>query len=171
MKAIEMMKDNENLGWCKPYATPDEKTWVVVSEGMASIIIDAGKTTYGATDKQIEALAKRLNEDFDLYSGYDPLHILIEGMEGQYFGLRGHHAERGCSECPFRDVCDAVNEDVKAYDVFICGGDRDGEIIGEFAEREEAIRAAEKWNEENDVDIDSDYSTAITDPWGDLVEY
>ena len=102
MKIIDTMRDGENMGWCVPYATKDESVWVVSSENCVSIK-DGDTAIDNATPEQIREYAKKINEDYDLYSGWDDLHILLDGM-------RSH----GCTECPFRDVCEAVQDDVEA---------------------------------------------------------
>lgn len=100
MKYIEKMSANENLGWCIPYATEDEKVWAIHCNGKIETIQIDGKTVNLPTEQQIDDLAKKINSDYEYYSGYDATHILIDAMR-----------EHGCQDCPFRSACEAVNKD------------------------------------------------------------
>lgn len=95
----KMMMDNGgNLSWCKPLSYRDGKVILAVIEGeVVGLRIDG-------TDVEINAdsvcrVAKMVNADYDLYSGWDDLHIIAEAP----------HEELGCCNCPWFDICDAMD--------------------------------------------------------------
>jgi hypothetical protein len=95
------MKDStENLSWCKPYQSKDEKSWLIELEGKPISIILNGEEIETATDADIKALAQTVNESYADYSGWSDSHIALDAMQ-----------ERACHECPFFDRCDAMDEE------------------------------------------------------------
>lgn len=104
------MNSGENLGWCKPYVSDDESCCVIVNNGkIASCTINGEDVGYILPNTDVDAIAHRLavavNPDYADYDGWDDLHIAIDAM-----------TEVGCSECPFRDDCDAMWEDDEEED-------------------------------------------------------
>ena len=59
----------------------------------------------GEFEEALEQLAREVNSDYDLYSGYDDTHIALQSMH-----------EIGCWHCPFRDECEAMGEEVSSTD-------------------------------------------------------
>ena len=86
MKLYEKMRPGENLSWCKPLVSDDEKTAIIQNEGeIISAMID-GKLLDIPNDEVAKEIEKY---DIDI----DDLH------------------ETGCANCPFRDECDAMDVD------------------------------------------------------------
>lgn len=107
MKVIDLLNENEDMEFCAPYSTADEKIWVVRCYGSYPSpsfisIKDGEETIDNATPEQLKAYAKKLNADYPLYRGYDDEHILLDALE-----------KRGCVDCPFRDYCEAVNKEIE----------------------------------------------------------
>lgn len=113
MKLIDSMGYNENLSWCRPYISEDGRYAVAINEGeICGMILDGEpvepvinqdrrwETIY--TDEMIERFARSVNPNYDMYKGYDDLHIALERLR-----------EVGCCECPFCGECEAVNEEIE----------------------------------------------------------
>lgn len=83
MKLIDTMKENENMGWCKPYLSAFGYQ-MVVCEGE---VIQASEEDWIGED----ASDPRFREALAEY----------------------HLTEFGCKDCPWREECDAVNEEIK----------------------------------------------------------
>lgn len=108
-----MMAEGGNLGWCKPISFADGAIKLTLCEGVINGIEVDGKAIesdvpynpgYSArtryySDSLIERLARRVNKDYDDYSGYTPEEILF---------FAGHE-EMDCCDCPFFSVCDAMD--------------------------------------------------------------
>lgn len=111
MKYLDYMKQNpeQNFTWCKPYTNDSETHYLVVYDGIAHSIetpdITAHRYGGGNFDETLEQLAREVNPDYDLYSGYDDTYIALQSMH-----------EIGCWHCPFRDECEAMGEEVSATD-------------------------------------------------------
>ena len=107
----EYMEANrhENFSWCKPYADDTETHFLIVYDGIASSISTPYITAhrYGGCDfeAELEALARDVNPDYDLYSGYNDQQIAMERMH-----------EIGCWHCPFRDECETMGEEMDETD-------------------------------------------------------
>lgn len=110
----KMSELDENLGWCKPISFNGGEIVIALNEGAVVSIQDHGEdvpTQYigncvcGYTDDQIKAVARRVNGDYDLYSGWDDVHILLEGG-GE---------ELPCRECPWFGICAAMDEEVEEW--------------------------------------------------------
>lgn len=89
MKLYEQMNQGENLSWCKPLSNKEGTRVVVVNDG---VVIRSLFTV--STPKEFR------EQGNDIYANQDKPDYLIEK-----YGL---HYELGCSECPFRDECDAM---------------------------------------------------------------
>lgn len=106
MKAYEKMEYGENLGWCRPYTSDDDRTAVAIMEGkIVNIQIDGQDVewdertilSFSYSADILHRLAQSINPYYDEYSGYDDTKIILDALN-----------ERGCSECPWRDECDAM---------------------------------------------------------------
>lgn len=107
MKCYEKMTYGENLGWCKPYMSDDDRIAVALMEGeIITVQIDGRdiewdedrKTTWRYSAELLHRLARSINPDYDDYNGYDDTEIILDALH-----------ERGCSDCPWRDECDAMD--------------------------------------------------------------
>lgn len=99
----ETMRDkDENLGWCKPYFGPDGTTFAVNEGQLAEAMIDGQEVPTEDLDnpETIAKIARRVNPYYDDYSGWSAMHIALDGI------LR----EGACRECPWFDVCAAMDE-------------------------------------------------------------
>lgn len=111
MTIRELMQENgENLSWCRPYVSDDGAYAISVTEGEVSGMrlngddsVSASLAEPGRRSELLKQFAKAVNPDYGDYDGWDDLHIALEGK------IR----ERGCAECPWFDVCDAVSGDVE----------------------------------------------------------
>lgn len=102
MKLYEKMEKTENIGWCKPVVSDDGAAAVAEQEGRAvAVRISGVDYTGGAIPAALERAARRVNPDYDMYHGYDDLHIYLDGDTH----------ETGCACCPWRDECDAMDTD------------------------------------------------------------
>jgi hypothetical protein len=101
-KLYEKMNPGENLSWCRPFVDEDGKYAIAVNEGQIVSMILNGEEQSDITDDLVYRFANDVNLNYDLYQGWSDLHIICDALP-----------ERGCSECPFRDECDAmiVDED------------------------------------------------------------
>lgn len=100
MKYYEKMQSDENLGWCKPIL--GSATAIAINNGNVVMVRVAEKDFEGDDiPSGLELAARRANPDYDCYKGYDNLHIYLDGDTW----------EGGCSECPWRDECEAMIND------------------------------------------------------------
>ena len=101
--------DDENLSWCKPYANDEEDCFIIMYEGDAGGIVtpdvEAIRCEGTITDDLLEALARKVNTNYDWYSKWSDLHIALDAMH-----------ECGCASCPFKDDCDAMGEEMEETD-------------------------------------------------------
>lgn len=95
----EQIRDRQNLGWCKPIKHKSEDIYLCLMEGKVVGIFQNGKEKITITDEEIRELARRFNTDYDLYEGWDDVHILLDS---------GNFEELGCGDCPWRDVCEVT---------------------------------------------------------------
>ena len=105
MEYMEKHPD-ENLSYCKPYTNDNEDYFLIMFEGRAaSISMPNGiRITDGEPgfSDALRTLARTVNEEYELYSGWDDTHIALETMH-----------ETGCSRCPFcKDWCDAMSDTI-----------------------------------------------------------
>lgn len=93
----DYMKENGgNLSWCKPYRNTKENVYLVLNESRVISVSVNGKEV--STD-YIKELAQRLGV-YNQYEEWDDTYILLEdGWE-----------EMGCSECPWFDRCEAMDD-------------------------------------------------------------
>ena len=102
----DYMRENpdENLTWCCPYVTDDGRYAVAVNEGeIIEAVTPEGHLPEGhlspLTAQEIEALARAVNPDYDLYEGWDDTYITLQAMH-----------KTGCADCPFFERCDAMDQ-------------------------------------------------------------
>lgn len=100
MKQYEKMMPNENLSWCRPMVSRDGRVTLAVNEGAIVGLMLDGKELQ-ISEEEIARVARIVNESYDNYSGWNNTHILLDG----------DLTELGCSSCPWRDVCDAMDEE------------------------------------------------------------
>ena len=95
-----MIECRDNLSWCKPISFLDGKVIAAVNEGdICGLRID-GKDV-DATPETIKMVAKLVNEDYDLYSGRSDAFIMLDA----------DHEHLPCCDCPWFDVCDAMDNE------------------------------------------------------------
>lgn len=110
----KMLKEGGNLSWCAPYSSSDGRIQFALNEGeIVSLKLDgkdvdsdvpqipfAHNATYSET--LLEKVARILNSNYDDYEGWDNTHIILEA--------RGTSLkECDCCDCPWFDVCDAMD--------------------------------------------------------------
>lgn len=96
-----LIGSRENLGWCKPLKHKSENVIIAVNEGtIVSVLVDGEEQSCSITSELIKKLAQRLNEDYEEYQGYSDTEILLEA----------DFEELGCADCPWFDVCEAMDE-------------------------------------------------------------
>lgn len=97
-----MQETGESLGWCKPYVSEDGQYALAINEGeVAGMILNGEDIKADKLDKAdlLERFARVVNPDYDDYSGWDDLHIALEGKV----------RECGCASCPWFGICDAMD--------------------------------------------------------------
>ena len=97
-----MIKNGGNTEWCKPLKHKSEAVYLVVYEGDIANILDNGNYffEFDKIEEKIKELAKRLNPEHDEYEGWDDTHILLDS----------DFEELGCNDCPWFDLCDAMED-------------------------------------------------------------
>ena len=107
MTIRELMRENgENLGWCKPYISEDEKFAIAINDGkVVGMVLNGEEIDSREFDKPelLKRFARAVNPDYDDYDGWGDLHIALEG------DIR----ECGCADCPWFSICDAMGGDVE----------------------------------------------------------
>ena len=100
--------EEENISCCRPFTDDSETYYLIQYDGE----IESAKTPDGTYHRSpvygqrldgsvIESIARAVNEQYDNYSGWTDEHIALEAMH-----------EIGCAHCPFRDECEAMNEEM-----------------------------------------------------------
>ena len=101
--------ETENFSWCKPYTDKTGEYMLVIHDGELSSIASPDIIAYrydgSLTDEIIKQFAMAINPNYDLYSEWTDLHIALDSMH-----------EIGCSHCPFKDECDAMEEEMQDTD-------------------------------------------------------
>ena len=102
MKLREKMKESyESMDCCKAVSFLDGKIVVVLHEGrIEGVEIDGVERT--VTPELIHGIAIGVNGCYDFYKGWDDTHILLDADPD----------EMGCCECPWFDVCAAMDEEI-----------------------------------------------------------
>ena len=117
-----MAARDENIGWCTPYIGK-RVACAIVGDEIISLSIDGQEVPQVADDAspgrcivpldEVERAARIANPEFDLYKGWSLAHIIAEGDV----------TACPCHECPWFDVCAAMDEDI---DSATLGQDADG---------------------------------------------
>ena len=101
--------EDENFSWCKPYANKDEDCFAVMYDGAIERVVspdmEAQRYDGSLNGEAMEAFARRVNPSYDLRSGWSDEHIALEVMH-----------EIGCFNCPFKDDCEAMDEEMEEID-------------------------------------------------------
>ena len=103
--------EDENLSWCKPYFDESGEYYINMYDDIVEAVITP-KTkiirvydSNNTLDDVVTEVAKAVNPDYYLYSGWDDLHIALDAMH-----------ECGCASCPFKDDCEAMGEEMQETD-------------------------------------------------------
>lgn len=105
MKAYEKMENNENLGWCKNYASSSYRVECVITEGdVVSLRID-GQEVNPTSDNLKRAADIAIQDSRLSYAADD----FTDESSGAVIGETC--MELGCRACPWRDECDAMHVD------------------------------------------------------------
>lgn len=80
----EMVENNQNLGWCKPYVAADRRRHFVISEIGLDSIVDHENERHIWRKEELKKI---------------DVNKLLEGA-----------TELPCKECPFFFGCDAMND-------------------------------------------------------------
>lgn len=112
MTYLDYANENPDFhpAWCQPYADSDEERFLVVHDGLASLIDSPEVTSVRGEDlcdfeSDLGALAQTVNPDYDLYTGYTDQQIALMKMH-----------EIGCSACPFRYECETMAAEMDETD-------------------------------------------------------
>lgn len=100
MRYLDYMEEHpgENLEWCRPYTDGNDNYLIMYDGGPLGIKTETEEVTerreleYG-----MEGFARKVNKDYDLYSGYSDAEIALDAMH-----------EVGCFDCPWKWDCDAM---------------------------------------------------------------
>jgi len=102
MKIIDATRPEENLSWCKPFVSNDGKTAVIVYEDQIQSILHNGSNFSTPTAEQLKELAMEINPYYNDFSWHNDAAALLDALD-----------EVGCSGCPWKDICHAVNEEAE----------------------------------------------------------
>lgn len=90
---------DENMEWCRPYISENERVKLIVMGGIESLIIDDKEYDTITPDLIHKAALIATDGDYDLFSGYSDTDLIIMCSE-----------EQACYECPWFDECQAMDE-------------------------------------------------------------
>lgn len=100
-----MRENNDNLDWCRPESYLDDRVILAINEGtVVGINIDGADEAI--TPDAIRRVARMVNEDYDLYKGWDDVHIIQCAA----------HEELPCHRCPWFEDCDAMDEEDEEWE-------------------------------------------------------
>lgn len=91
----------ENLEWCAPYITDDNRYAIAINEGEI-VSMQVNGQDIDPTPNAITDMARAVNPYFDDYSGYTPTRIAL-------YSEKFH--QTGCKNCPWFGICDAMDEE------------------------------------------------------------
>lgn len=98
----DLMEWGDSLIWCEAYETGgEEATFCLCNGEIIAIRYNDGSESSGPSCEEIEALARKVNPDFDEYEGREAAEILAYASRS----LSG-----GCRACPWFGVCDAMQD-------------------------------------------------------------
>ena len=98
-----MCAEGGNLSWCRPYISDDGKNAIAVYEGeICGMVFNGVDVDSTEMDKPetVKAFARTVNDSYEDYSGWDDVHIALDG---------GVLKERSCCDCPWFDICEAMD--------------------------------------------------------------
>lgn len=99
-----MQESNENLGWCKPLTWEDGKVVLAINEGtVVGIQIEGADISVNPAN--IKAVARRINDMYSNYSGWDDTHIILDCAD--------EAEELPCRLCPWFGDCNAMDEEIE----------------------------------------------------------
>ena len=105
MKQIDMMWEGENLSWCYPI-TDGCGNWAVICDDQIVSLCNQDGEPVEVTEKDIRKLAMDVCPDYETESEESTdEEIIMRKM-----------TETGCTDCPWRDICDAMNEEIEDDD-------------------------------------------------------
>lgn len=143
--------ESDNMGFCIPFHGDSkalgnfdhEFDFLILFEGQAHSLYLDGEAIHDPSEEDLKKFAKAINPDYDLYDGWDDLHIALDVM-----------TECGCSRCPFKDECEEMDNELQNEDVYFVVDMKDGDMFTEFyLNEDEAIDAAiAEWNRLSDHD-------------------
>lgn len=100
----ELIKDGQNIDWCHPFQTADEKYIIVQNEGnIAGMALEGKDIPESDYEKHIKIIAQTIDEDYNDYEGYTDMEIIKANAYKM--------TELGCRDCPYFWVCDALDLD------------------------------------------------------------
>ena len=107
LEHFEKMPVIENMEWCKPFMDMETEDYILIQHDGEII---SAKTPDGIfhryngtlTADIMENIAKTVNSNYNSYHGYTDEQIALDAM-----------IETGCTNCPFRHECEAVNEEME----------------------------------------------------------
>lgn len=108
MKARDIIIGSENLGWCRPFIS--DRVKFTLAEGYISCLMIDGNTytaPYGHNSVNNDILKKAAKitvEDYDLFNGWTDEDLLL---------TESICKECGCINCPWYDICDAMDEELE----------------------------------------------------------
>lgn len=103
MKLIDLMRGNDSMEWCFPM-TDGCGNWVVVRDNHIAYMIDEdGNDPEEITEKDLKVMAMTASGEYyeDESEESTDEEIIMDNF-----------MMAGCAECPWRDICEDVNEDV-----------------------------------------------------------
>lgn len=93
------------ISWCTPYFSEDKSVSLAVNENQICGVLIDGKDLEPDEVKALDlnALARRLNPDYEDYSGWDDKHILLDAMH-----------TCACEDCPWYGKCEAMCDEMRS---------------------------------------------------------
>lgn len=96
----DLMEWGDSLSWCEAYETDGEEAFFCRCNGeIVSILYQDGTESINPSGEEIEALARKVNPDFDEYEGREAAEILTDASVP---------VSGGCRACPWFTVCDGM---------------------------------------------------------------
>lgn len=93
-----MIDQGGNLGWCRPYEAENGRVKFAINEGkICSLLIDGEEANVDSDT--LQQAARIVSDYYDDYDGYTDTEII----------MRGNIKECACHECPWFDVCAAMD--------------------------------------------------------------
>lgn len=101
----------ENLSWCRPYRSENGRVALSCNEGrIQTVSIDGEEIDIDFSRHDQEPLWERACKaalDEDTLGRYD-------GYSWREIALSDALVECGCANCPWKDTCDAMSEEIEA---------------------------------------------------------